>query len=78
VTALLTERELAVLRLLRGSLTAREIAEHLELSPNTIKTHTRAVYHKLGVCTRRDAVNRAQATGILPPAGGKRHKNTAP
>jgi len=35
------------------------------------------VYHKLGVCTRRDAVSRAQATGILPPAGVKRHKNTA-
>ena len=61
----LTEREAAVLRLLGGSLSLREIGQQLYLSANTIKTHTRAIYRKLGVSTRRDAIARARHIGIL-------------
>jgi len=61
----LTEREAAVLRLLGGSLSLREIGQQLYLSSNTIKTHTRAIYRKLGASTRRDAIARARHIGIL-------------
>jgi LuxR family transcriptional regulator, maltose regulon positive regulatory protein len=54
----LTEREAGVLRLLRGPLSLREIGDELFLSQNTIKTHTRAIYRKLGVSTRDDAIAR--------------------
>lgn len=53
----LTDRELDILRLLRGTLSLHEIAAELYLSFNTVKTHTRAVYRKLGVHTREDAVH---------------------
>ena len=52
----LTEREVAVLRLLRGTLSLRQIGQELDVSANTIKTHTQAIYRKLGVSTRHDAV----------------------
>ena len=61
----LTEREVAVLRLLRGSLSLREIGQRLSLSRNTIKTHTRAIYRKLGASTRLDAVARGRDAGVL-------------
>lgn len=61
----LTSREEAVLRSLRGSLSLREIGEELYISPNTIKSHTRAIYRKLGVSSRHDAIRRAQERGIL-------------
>jgi LuxR family transcriptional regulator, maltose regulon positive regulatory protein len=61
----LTEREAAVLQLLRGSLSLREIGEQLYLSQNTIKTHTRAIYRKLGVSSRDDAISRGRAIDIL-------------
>jgi LuxR family transcriptional regulator, maltose regulon positive regulatory protein len=54
-----------VLRLLRGTLSLREISQELYLSPNTVKTHTRAAYRKLGVSTRQDAIARAHETGVL-------------
>ena len=63
----LTERQVRVLRLLRGSLTLPEIATELSLSTNTVKTHTQAIYRKLGVCTREDAVIRGLDRGILSP-----------
>jgi len=59
-TPALTASELAVLRLLRSHLTNQEIADALYLSVNTVKTHLRAVYHKLGVCSRREAVDRGR------------------
>ena len=37
----------------------------LNVSMNTVKTHTRAIYRKLGVSTREDAVQRGRALGIL-------------
>jgi LuxR family transcriptional regulator, maltose regulon positive regulatory protein len=54
----LTEREVAVLRLLSGTLSLREIGQEMHLSQNTIKTHTRAIYRKLGVSTRQAAVEK--------------------
>ena len=62
----LTEREEAVLRLLRGALSLREIGQELFLSANTIKTHTRAIYRKLGATTRAQAVERGYEVGLLP------------
>jgi LuxR family transcriptional regulator, maltose regulon positive regulatory protein len=57
--------EFAVLELLSTDLTAREIAEQLYLSPNTVRSHMRALYRKLGVRTRADAVARATKLGLL-------------
>jgi len=61
----LTEREVAVLRLLRGTLSLREISVELYVSPNTVKTHAQAIYRKLGVSTRHDAVARGREAGVL-------------
>ena len=47
-----SEAELAVLRLLAGDLSVRQIAAELYLSVNTVKSHTRSLYRKLGVSTR--------------------------
>jgi LuxR family maltose regulon positive regulatory protein len=65
LTEPLTERERAVLRLLRGPLSLREIGHELYLSLNTIKTHTRAIYRKLGVSDRQDAVAKGRELGLL-------------
>jgi len=61
----LTGRELAVLRLLRGTLSSREISQELFVSQNTTKTHTKAIYRKLGVSTRQEAIAKARDIGIL-------------
>ena len=60
-----TGAELAVLRLLATDLSMREIGERLFLSPNTIRSHRRALYLKLGVHSRADAVARATALRML-------------
>ena len=64
-TPTLTASELSVLRLLRSHLTNQEIADALYLSVNTVKTHLRAVYHKLGVSSRREAVDRGRRLRML-------------
>jgi LuxR family transcriptional regulator, maltose regulon positive regulatory protein len=61
----LTSSELAVLRLLPSHMTNQEIAEALFLSINTVKTHLRSVYRKLGVTTRRQAISRGGRLGLL-------------
>ena len=61
----LTEREVAILRLLRGTLSLREIGQELSLSRNTIKTHVQAIYRKLGVSARDEAVEHGREIGIL-------------
>ena len=61
----LTDREVAVLRLLRGTLSLRAIGQELGVSPNTVKTYTRAIYRKFDVSSRHDAVERGRDTGIL-------------
>ena len=55
----LTERELEVLRLLRTDLDGPDIARELSVSLNTLRTHTKNVYAKLGVNSRREAVRHA-------------------
>ena len=67
--------ELAVLRLLAGDLSTREIGEQLFVSPNTIRSHTRAIYRKLGANSRSDAVARAIALGVLKRADTGRSKS---
>lgn len=61
----LTARERAVLRALAGPRTLTEIAEGERVSVNTVKTHVRNVYRKLGVRSRRDAVAAARAAQVL-------------
>jgi LuxR family maltose regulon positive regulatory protein len=60
----LTEREAAVLRLLGGTLSLREIGNELYVSANTVKTHTQAIYRKLGVSTRQEAVAQGKRLGL--------------
>jgi ATP/maltotriose-dependent transcriptional regulator MalT len=60
----LTEREIAVLHLLGGTLSLREIGQELFVSANTVKTHTQAIYRKLGVSSRTDAVAQGRELGI--------------
>ena len=60
--------ELSILRLLATELSQREIAHELFLSLNTVKTHSRNLYRKLGVNTRESAVRRATEVGLLEPA----------
>jgi LuxR family maltose regulon positive regulatory protein len=63
----LTHSEIRVLRYLPTHLTGREIADELFLSVNTVSTHMRHLYAKLGVHNRHEAVDRARALGLLAP-----------
>jgi LuxR family transcriptional regulator, maltose regulon positive regulatory protein len=69
LTEPLSESEIRVLRYLPTKLSAPEIADQLYLSVNTVKTHMRHVYDKLGVHRRHEAVEQARALGLLalPP-----------
>ena len=60
----LSSRELDVLRLLRSQLSGPEIARELMVSLNTMRTHTKNIYMKLGVNNRREAVQRAAELGL--------------
>jgi LuxR family transcriptional regulator, maltose regulon positive regulatory protein len=66
--AALTHGETRVLRYLPTNLSAQEIADELYLSVNTVKTHQRHVYQKLGARSRTQAVERARALGLLAPS----------
>jgi LuxR family maltose regulon positive regulatory protein len=57
--------ELAVLTLLATDLTQRQIGKELFLSLNTVKTHTRSLYRKLGASSREEATGRASELGLL-------------
>jgi DNA-binding NarL/FixJ family response regulator len=61
----LSSRERDVLELMAGGATNPEIAERLHLSKHTVKEHTSAVYRKLGVRNRTEAVQRGQRLGLL-------------
>jgi LuxR family maltose regulon positive regulatory protein len=68
----LTESETRVLRYLPTNLSAREIADELYLSWNTVRTHMRHLYTKLGAHRRLEAVERARALGLLAPSWRRR------
>jgi LuxR family transcriptional regulator, maltose regulon positive regulatory protein len=65
----LSGSEVRVLRYLPTNLTVPEIARELSVSPNTVKTHMRSLYAKLGSHRRAGAVESARALGLLAPAG---------
>ena len=61
----LTQRELRVLRLLHGDLSERDIGRELYVSHNTVHSHVRSIYRKLGVSSRAGALQRARELGLL-------------
>jgi LuxR family maltose regulon positive regulatory protein len=62
----LTHREREILALLAERWSDKEIAERLTIAPNTVRKHTSTVYSKLGVNSRREAIEAARALGLLP------------
>ena len=64
----LSPAETRVLRYLPTNLTAPEIASQLYLSVNTVQTHVRRLYEKLGAHRRSEAVEQARALGLLAPS----------
>jgi ATP/maltotriose-dependent transcriptional regulator MalT len=60
----LSERELAILRLLASELSQREIGSELYISLNTVKGHVRSIFRKLGVASRAEAVARGHELGL--------------
>jgi LuxR family maltose regulon positive regulatory protein len=64
----LSDSEIRVLRYLPTNLTRREIAGELYVSVNTVSTHMRNLYAKLGTHRRGEALARARALGLLAPA----------
>jgi LuxR family maltose regulon positive regulatory protein len=60
----LTDREVSVLRALRGPLSRREVGAELRLSVNTVKGYTKSIYRKLDVGSRREAVERGRELGL--------------
>jgi LuxR family maltose regulon positive regulatory protein len=61
----LSHRELEVLRLLATDLSGPDLARHLVVSLNTLRSHTKSIYAKLGVSGRRAAVSRARELNLL-------------
>jgi LuxR family maltose regulon positive regulatory protein len=64
----LSQAERRILRLLATDLSLSEIGRELYLSANTVKTHTRSIYRKLGVSSRAEAVASARAPSGAPAA----------
>jgi LuxR family maltose regulon positive regulatory protein len=60
----LSDRELDVVRYLPSRMSSAEVAASLYISLNTLKTHLRSIYRKLGVSTREEAIRRAEELGI--------------
>ena len=71
----LSERELEVLRLLGSDLDGPDLARELTVSLNTVRTHTRNIYAKLGVSSRRAAVSRGAELGLLAGRGDRATDN---
>ncbi len=61
----LTERELLVLQYVPSRLSNSEMASHLYVSTNTVKTHLRSIYQKLGVSGRKEAAKKAEQLGLV-------------
>ena len=68
----LSDSESRVLRYLPTNLSAPEIARELSLSVNTVRTHTRHIYEKLGAHSRTEAVELARALGLVAPSASRR------
>jgi LuxR family transcriptional regulator, maltose regulon positive regulatory protein len=64
----LSDSEIRVLRYLATNLSGPEIASELYLSHNTVRTHLRHLYAKLGTHRRAEAVARGRALGLLAPS----------
>jgi LuxR family maltose regulon positive regulatory protein len=62
---MLSDRELDVLRLMAEGLTYNEVAKRLFVSVNTVRTHVKAIYGKLGVSNRTQAIERATRKQLL-------------
>jgi LuxR family maltose regulon positive regulatory protein len=69
----LSKSELRVLRYLPTNLSGPEIAGELYVSVNTVRTHMRHLYAKLGTHRRADTVARARALGLLAPSPHRGH-----
>jgi LuxR family maltose regulon positive regulatory protein len=65
LTEKLTEHELAVLRLLVGELSTRQMAQSLYVAPSTVRTQVKSIYRKLGVSSRGEAVEEAHAKKLI-------------
>ena len=61
---LLSARETAILKLIAGGLSNKEIARDLTITPETVKTHVKRIFAKLNVERRAQAVSRAQSLGL--------------
>ena len=61
----LSQRELDILRLLKTELSGPEIAQELVIALSTVRTHTKSIYYKLNVNSRRGAVKRAIELGLI-------------
>jgi LuxR family maltose regulon positive regulatory protein len=61
----LSQRELDILRLFNTELSGPEIAQELVIGLSTVRTHTKSIYSKLNVNSRRAAVRRAVELGLL-------------
>lgn len=61
----ISPRELTVLQEIAAGRSNKEIAAHLNVSPNTVKTHVSRLFEKLGAKRRTDAINRARELGIV-------------
>jgi LuxR family maltose regulon positive regulatory protein len=68
----LSESEIRVLRYLPTNLTTPEIANELYVSANTVRTHVRHLYAKLGAHSRAEAVEHARSLGLLAPSARRR------
>jgi len=64
----LTEREMQILTLIMKGLTNKEICDQLVISKNTVRTHIKNVYGKLGVRNRVEAAARSQELNLLSPS----------
>ena len=76
VAGTLSAREVEVLRLLSGPLSLRDIGKELFISHDTVKSHVKAIYHKLGVSSRKEAVALSRKLGLFPDR--QNHPLTSP